>query len=207
MDYTSEKKLLEDFRNGEEQACAHVYNRYFARICLYAASFVNETREAEDIAEEGFIHLWQGKRDFESLQHLRAALYQTTRRVGLNHQTARQRRSDRVDAYVSQQEQDQGSHLQEIVYAETMAELYRAIQNLPPKAREIVRLTYLEGHSNQEVAELLQISIPRRFQKVPKLPKKKIKFFQIKRLVREDNGKNRCSTAAATGLEHATFGF
>ncbi|MDM1296332.1 RNA polymerase sigma factor [Sphingobacterium thalpophilum] len=159
MDYTSEKKLLEDFRNGEEQACAHVYNRYFARICLYAASFVNETREAEDIAEEGFIRLWQGKRDFESLQHLRAALYQTTRRVGLNHQTARQRRSDRVDAYVSQQEQDQGSHLQEIVYAETMAELYRAIQNLPPKAREIVRLTYLEGHSNQEVAELLQISI------------------------------------------------
>lgn len=159
MNYTSEKELLENFLKGEEQACAHVYNRYFSRICLYASSFVDETKEAEDIAEEGFIRLWQGKRNFESLAHLKAALYQTTRRVGLNHQTARQRRLNRVDMYATQQDQDQNSHLQEIIYAETMAELYEAIQKLPPKAREIIQLAYLQGNSNQEVADLLHISI------------------------------------------------
>ena len=159
MKYTSEKELLEDFLKGEEQACAQVYNRYFSRICLYASSFVDETKEAEDIAEEGFIRLWQGKRNFESLAHLKAALYQTTRRVGLNHQTARQRRVNRVAVYAAQQHQDQNSHLQEIVYAEAMAELYDAVQKLPPKAREIIQLTYLEGNSNQEVADLLNINI------------------------------------------------
>ena len=159
MNYTSEKELLENFLKGEEQACTYIYNRYFSRICLYASSFVDETKEAEDIAEEGFIRLWQGKRNFESLAHLKAALYQTTRRVGLNHQTARQRRLNRVDIYATQQEQDQSSHLQEIIYAETMAELYEAIQKLPPKAREIIQLAYLQGNSNQEVADLLHISI------------------------------------------------
>lgn len=159
MNYTSEKELLENFLKGEEQACTYVYNRYFSRICLYASSFVDETKEAEDIAEEGFIRLWQGKRNFESLAHLKAALYQTTRRVGLNHQTARQRRLNRVDMYAAQQDQDQNSHLQEIIYAEAMAELYEAIQKLPPKAREIIQLTYLQGNSNQEVADLLHISI------------------------------------------------
>lgn len=159
MNYTSEKDLLEDFLKGEEQACAQVYNRYFSRMCLYASSFVDETKEAEDIAEEGFIRLWQGKRNFESLAHLKAALYQTTRRVGLNHQTARQRRLNRVDIYAAQQHQDQSSHLQEIVYAEAMAELYDAVQKLPPKAREIIQLTYMDGNSNQEVADLLNISV------------------------------------------------
>ncbi|MDF2474587.1 MAG: polymerase sigma-70 factor [Sphingobacterium sp.] len=159
MNYTSEKELLENFLKGEEQACTYIYNRYFSRICLYASSFVDETKEAEDIAEEGFIRLWQGKRNFESLAHLKAALYQTTRRVGLNHQTARQRRLNRVDIYAAQQDQDQNSHLQEIIYAEAMAELYEAIQKLPPKAREIIQLTYLQGNSNQEVADLLHISI------------------------------------------------
>lgn len=159
MNYTSEKELLENFLKGEEQACTYVYNRYFSRICLYASSFVDETKEAEDIAEEGFIRLWQGKRNFESLAHLKAALYQTTRRVGLNHQTARQRSLNRVDMYAAQQDQDQNSHLQEIIYAEAMAELYEAIQKLPPKAREIIQLTYLQGNSNQEVADLLHISI------------------------------------------------
>lgn len=159
MNYTSERELLEDFLKGEEQACAQVYNRYFGRICLYASSFVDETKEAEDIAEEGFIRLWQGKRKFESLAHLKAALYQTTRRVGLNHQIARQRRLTRVDTYATQQSQNQSSHLQEIVYAEAMAELYDAVQKLPPKAREIIQLTYLEGNSNQEVADILNINI------------------------------------------------
>jgi len=44
MNYTSERELLEDFLKGEEQACAQVYNRYFGRICLYASSFVDETK-------------------------------------------------------------------------------------------------------------------------------------------------------------------
>lgn len=64
MNYTSEKQLLEEFLKGEERACAQVYNRYFSRICLYASSFVDESKEAEDIAEEGFIRLWQGKSNF-----------------------------------------------------------------------------------------------------------------------------------------------
>jgi len=159
MNYTSEKELLEDFLNGEEQACAHVYNRYFSRICLYASSFVYESKEAEDIAEEGFLRLWQSRRRFESLSHLKAALYQATRHVGINHQTARQRRLNRVDSYVAQQEQNQKSYLHEIVYTEAMAELYEAIQKLPPKAREIIQLSYLEGNSNQEIADLLQLNI------------------------------------------------
>ncbi|RKO72028.1 sigma-70 family RNA polymerase sigma factor [Sphingobacterium puteale] len=159
MNYTSEKELLDDFLNGEERACAHVYNRYFSRICLYASNFVDESKEAEDIAEEGFIRLWQSRRRFESLSHLKAALYQATRHVGINHQTARKRRLNRVDSYVAQQEPDQKSHLHELVYAETMAELYDAIQKLPPKAREIIQLSYLAGNSNQEIADLLQLNI------------------------------------------------
>jgi len=159
MNYTSEKELLEAFLKGEEQACAHVYNRYFSRICLYASSFVDESREAQDIAEEGFIRLWESGRRYESLSHLKAALYQATRHIGINHQTARSRRLNRVDSYMAQQEQHQKSYLHEIVYTEAMAELYEAIQKLPLKAREIIQLSYLEGNSNQQIADLLQLSI------------------------------------------------
>ncbi|WP_404479117.1 hypothetical protein [Sphingobacterium sp. ML3W] len=33
------------------------------------------------------------------------------------------------------------------------------MQKLPPKAREIIQLTYLEGNSNQEVAYLFIVAI------------------------------------------------
>jgi len=159
MKYTSELHLLEDLNIGKEKAFEFVFHRYYSRICLFAGQFVEETREAEDIAEEAFVNMWNSKRDFENLLHLKSSLYQTARRIGLNKQTARQRRAVRTDNYLADQEQFQESQLQHIVYAEAMGELYTAIQNLPPKAQQIIKSTYLEGKSNQEVADEMGINI------------------------------------------------
>ncbi|WP_437920308.1 RNA polymerase sigma factor [Sphingobacterium sp. LRF_L2] len=159
MKYTSENFLLDDFRSGKEPAFAHIFHRYYNRICLFASSFVDETKEAEDLAEESFLKLWQGKRDFETLDHLKAALYQTTRRLGINYQTARLRRTQRIAKYAAEQEQVEESQLQQIVYVEAMAELHQALSKLPPKAQQIIRATYLDGKSNQEVADEMNLQL------------------------------------------------
>lgn len=159
MKYENEQQLLADFLEGKEKAFTFIFHRYYGRICLFAIQFVAETKEAQDIAEESFIRLWQGKRAYQNLQHLKGSLYQTARRLGLNYQTARDRRTLRNHQYTTQQPSFEESQLHEIVYAETMAELYRALDSLPPKAQEIIKLTYLEGMSNQEVADKMRLSL------------------------------------------------
>ncbi|MBE8721268.1 RNA polymerase sigma factor [Sphingobacterium pedocola] len=159
MKYTSEMLLLYDLKNGKEKAFEYIFHRYYNRLCVFASNFVDETKEAEDIAEEAFVNIWNSKRDFQSILHLKSSLYQTTRRIGLNKQTARHRRMIRTDNYLANQEQFQESQLQHIVYAEAMGELYEAIKNLPPKAQQIIKATYLEGKSNQEVADEMGINL------------------------------------------------
>lgn len=159
MKYTSEMLLLYDLKNGKEKAFEYIFHRYYNRLCVFSSNFVDETKEAEDIAEEAFVNIWNSKRDFQSILHLKSSLYQTARRIGLNKQTARHRRAVRTDNYLANQEQVQESQLQHIVYAEAMGELYEAIQKLPPKAQQIIKATYLEGKSNQEVADEMGINL------------------------------------------------
>ena len=159
MTQEEELSLLEGFRRGDEQAFEQLFQHYYPRLCLFVSSFVAETKEAEDIAGESFIRLWQGARSFESLQHLKASLYQTARRLGINQQTSRERRSRHIETYSSKQVLEEDSYLQHIVRAEAMGELHQAIATLPPKAQQIVKLSYLEGFSNQEIADQMNISL------------------------------------------------
>jgi RNA polymerase sigma factor, sigma-70 family len=159
MKYTNEDQLLRDFHDGNEKAFEFIFHRYYKRLCLFCSSFVDESKEAEDITEDGFIRFWQAKPKVENLQHLKASLYQTVRRLGINHQIARTRRQAHTMNYSAEQTAFQESQLEEIVYAETMGELYQAIHALPPKAQEIIKLSYLEGLTNQEVADQLFISL------------------------------------------------
>ncbi|WP_146113658.1 RNA polymerase sigma factor [Sphingobacterium gobiense] len=159
MHYQDKKQLLDDLNIRKEEAFSFVFHRYYSRLCLFASQFIDKSGEAEDIVDEAFMKIWRGQRSFESIDHFKSSLYQTTRHIGLNKRTSDLRRIVRADHYVSSQEQTQQSQLQQIVYAEAMGELYHAIQSLPPKAQQIIRATYLEGKSNEEVATAMQISI------------------------------------------------
>ena len=44
------------------------------------------------------------------------------------------------------------------ISAETVREINRAIESLPPKCREVFKLSYLEDLSNREISERLGIS-------------------------------------------------
>ncbi|GHE44555.1 RNA polymerase sigma factor [Sphingobacterium griseoflavum] len=159
MMYDSEKKLLEEFSDGRESAFQHIFHRYYARICYFATHFVSNSQDAEDIAEESFIKLWGGSRSFENLTHLKASLYQIARRVGINHQLAENRRAGRVNRYVAEQDEFQQGQDNTIIYSETMAQLQVALNLLPDKAQQIIRLTYLDGKTNQEVADEMGIAL------------------------------------------------
>src|SRR5690606_12011612 len=50
-------------------------------------------------------------------------------------------------------------YVEKIIRAEAVSELASALNQLPQACREVVHLGYLEGLSNAEIAEQLQISI------------------------------------------------
>lgn|SRR5690606_21510614 len=140
-------------------AFEYIFHKYYARLCLYASNICNSKILAEDIAKEAFMKIWKGEKIFKSLDHLKNSLYQSTRQLALNKLLSLKRSLKREEDYYSDLPQHEESPLHRIIHAEVMGELYDAINKLPDQAKKVIILSYLEGKSNQEIADALQINL------------------------------------------------
>ena len=152
--------LLPGLQSGDEQAFSKIFLALYPPLCQFAEKFVQYTSDAEDIVEDIFLKLWDRAVLFNDEEHLKAFLYRSIRNACLNFIKINKRAFDRNSAFIKEQgECDEATYLSEITRTEIIAELYIAISELPSQARKVIIKTYIEGQSNQEVADELGISI------------------------------------------------
>ena len=59
MEKDLDKKLYNDYLNGEKEAFEILYNKYKSRIEYFIFNIVKDYQKAEDIAQETFIYVIQ----------------------------------------------------------------------------------------------------------------------------------------------------
>lgn len=152
--------LLPGLQRGDEQAFSSIFSVLYSPLCLFAEKIVRDASDAEDIVEDVFLKLWDRAVLFNDEEHLKAYLYRSIRNACLNFLKISQRAFERNHTFVNEQgEYDEATYLTEITRTEVIAELYAAISELPAQARKVIIKTYIEGQSNQEVADELGLSI------------------------------------------------
>ena len=157
--YENDNYLLEQLAMSNQNAFEFIFKTYYYKIYLYALNFNLNNIEAEDVAKESFIKIWNSSRKYDSIGHLKNTLYQIAKQICINQQIAKQRLLKREEVYQSHLQQFEDSHISKIIYSEVMAELYQAIEKLPEQARNVIIATYLEGKSNLEVAQEMNLSL------------------------------------------------
>ncbi|MEC3878133.1 RNA polymerase sigma-70 factor [Parapedobacter sp. 10938] len=154
-----ESALLAQLQEGGDLAFRVVFERFYTRLCVFADRFVHDQEASKDIVNDVFIKFWKAPKKFQHIDHVLASLYLTTKHTALNHQQHVVRSMKRDFAYQAKCDDDDTHYLTEIARTEMLNELHAAIAKLPEKAGKIVRATYLEGKSNQEVADEMGISM------------------------------------------------
>ena len=151
--------IIIEFRKGNAKALNSIFKLYYAALCYFADRIVENKEEAEDIVAESFLKLWKLHENFDSLYGVRAFLYVTTRNSCLNYlkQADRVTRQQVDVSHISDPDEDRA--FAEITRAEVLREVYAAIETLPEQCKKIVRLSFIEGLKNHEIAEQLKISI------------------------------------------------
>ncbi len=143
---------------GKQEAFCYLYEQYYQSLCLFASRLV-DIDEAEDVVHEVFLMIWKKRKHFENEDHVKSFLYLSTRNTCLNVQKANRRAGERQSQFVFEREDWEESCLFHMFRAEVLRELREAVYRLPPKCQKVIKLTYLEGKSNPEVAAELNISI------------------------------------------------
>jgi RNA polymerase sigma-70 factor (ECF subfamily) len=154
-----ENDIIVSFRKGVPEALQSLLKLYYNPLCLFADRLLVDKAAAEDIVGEAFVKLWNKRTNFETLQNVKAFMYITVRNACLNHlkQAKRESLSKKQMAYLTGDKEE--FILNEMIRAEVLKEIMNEVNNLPEQCGKVLRLGYLEGLKNQEIADLLKISV------------------------------------------------
>jgi RNA polymerase sigma-70 factor (ECF subfamily) len=151
--------LIIQFNQGDTEAFTAIYNNYYLILYNFVKKFVPEREDAEDITADIFIKLWRLHANFDSIKNIEAFLYITGRNACLDFLRHLQRQSEKQKElmHVLLQQPAEGV-LQENLKAEVLKAIHKEIERLPRSCRNVFTMAYLEGLSNSEIAETLQIN-------------------------------------------------
>ena len=133
-----------------------VFSRYYQPLCLFAFQYVEDRELAADIVQECLAKLWQIRGGFLYDHQVKSYLYIAVRNKALNELEHRRVQSDYADM-VRQRSQELFFD-NSLVEQETYRLLFEAIDNLPPRMREVILLV-LEGKKNAEIARQMNDSV------------------------------------------------
>jgi RNA polymerase sigma-70 factor (family 1) len=151
----NDEELLPAIAAGEQKAFEELFNDYYPRILYFAQRFNIALEEAEDIVTEAFTKFWLSRTNFDNLNKIKSYLYTTTRNAALNSLRRNKRYATRE---LSDTAEEQTADI-EIIRADLIGTIFKEIERLPDKAREVILLTYRDGLNAQEIAERLNISV------------------------------------------------
>jgi RNA polymerase sigma-70 factor (ECF subfamily) len=145
---------------ADRDAFAELVRRYADRIFNLAYRMTGDRAEAEDLAQEAFLHAYRGLASFKPDRAFGAWVYRIAVNICLTH---RRRRASAIVEPLS----EHGAALLDTSEPanavaerrETQAAVQQAILSLPPMYRAVIILYHLEERPYSEIAELLDLPI------------------------------------------------
>jgi RNA polymerase sigma-70 factor, ECF subfamily len=150
-----ETDVLRRFAAGDEAAFAEVYERYARPMYTVALQVVGRPELAADAVQQAFVQAWRAAASFTPDADLAPWLFTITRRAAID-AWRKERRHVVMDVDELEEPSVPGPSLETQWEA---WEVRQALGELPGDEQEVVRLAYVDGLTQSEVAERLAIPI------------------------------------------------
>lgn len=156
----SDEALLVLYANGDPVAARLLTQRLAPRVFAYAMRVLGDRAEAEDITQEGLLRLWRIAPDWRQGEaQVTTWLYRVATNLATDRLRARKRRqADTLDD-VPEPGDDRPDVVTGLIEADRMAALQAALASLPDRQRQAVVLRHIEGMTNPEIAQILEIGV------------------------------------------------
>ncbi|MBD2753368.1 RNA polymerase sigma factor [Spirosoma validum] len=163
-----DETLWNQFRSGDENAFARLYQNYVQTLYHYCAHFATDRALIKDCIHDLFVELWKHRTTIGPTTSVRFYLMASIKRKLVRHLTAEQK-------LVSQDEITNGRRVGDMLPGADPSHenlliaheedsfmndcLHQALDKLPRRQREAVHLRYFQNMSNEEISALMQINI------------------------------------------------
>ncbi len=158
-----DRELIQRFKDGDKSSFEKLVKKYEAKVFNTIYSLIGDSMEADDIAQEVFMKVYQRLEGFNFESKFTTWLYRITVNTSLDHMRKRKTKVVSLDS-------EDGKRIKELLYlsidpseALERRELQEMIQmllnSISPKYRTVLVLKEIEGLSYKEISKAIGCSI------------------------------------------------
>lgn len=156
MGEPTDEELMSGVAAGDAAAFRVLCGRHAIRAVGFARRFVGDGPDAEDIAQEALLRVWRAAPRWRPEAAFGTWFYRITINLCLNHR----RRAPFLELEAAGPQADPAPDaLARLEQQEEDGALMSAVSALPDRQRAAILLTYWEGLSNAQAAEILGTSV------------------------------------------------
>ncbi len=154
MEIDLDKKLYNDYLDGNKKAFEYLYSKYKSKIEYFVYNIIKDYQKAEDITQETFIYVMQNKMK-ENIS-FKYYIYLVARSRAYNYANIEKRRNEISTKFLYDEvEKIENDVLDVITKEESKKEVLNALNELNEKYRNAIYLTNIEGLSYNETSKIL----------------------------------------------------
>jgi RNA polymerase sigma-70 factor (ECF subfamily) len=155
----NEREIVLRLIDGDEDAFCELYATYKNRLLYFAMRFVKSRDFAEDIFQDAFTVIWQGRRFIDPNASFSSYLYTIMRNRILNQIRDMEKEDTLKESILSQAIDYSDDTKNNILSGDLKNIIQKAFESLTPRQQEIFRMSREELLSHKEIADKLGISI------------------------------------------------
>ncbi|MBU3024044.1 RNA polymerase sigma factor [Zobellia galactanivorans] len=155
--FNDQSLLIEGLKKGNEEAYVYLVENYHNRLCAYANSLMRDDLLAEDIVQNVFVQIWEKRKKLNHELSLDSYLYKSVHnkfideyRKGKAVMALEKKYLTALELAVEEKDEVQEQKVLNVLFA--------AIQELPPKCKQIFLMSKKEGLTNIEISQCLNLS-------------------------------------------------
>ena len=195
-----DEELVKLAQGGETRAFDELVNRYQDKVYRLSFKILRHEQDAAEAHQDAFLSAYRGLKNFKAESTFSTWLYRIATNASL--MKYRRRREGHVSLEQSQSKNEDAEGMQipdwtmtpvkELLDQETRDVMDEGIQALPEELRPVFVLRDVEGMSNAEVAEILEMSVAAvksRLHRARILLRERLNRYFADKMTRKDRGR------------------
>ncbi len=140
----------------EKDIFEELFKTHFKPLCGFANKYLKDVDLAKEIVHDVFVKLWEKREQIDMNKAVKSYLYTAVNNKSLNH--IRDNKKFVNSDYIIENETD-WNYSDNLVELEIQEKITATLDSLPPKCREVFKLSRYENLKYKQIAERLNISV------------------------------------------------
>lgn len=152
--------MLIRIAEDDTKAFTHLFDQYWLQVFAHVRTYIKNTAQAEDITQDIFFSIWLNRAKLATVTDFEPWLHVVTRNRTISGLRKLLKETDNgITGIVPELVAQPGdSPVMQLDLKQSRELLQLAIDQMPPRRKQVFQLSRQEGLTHQEIADQLQIS-------------------------------------------------